>query len=81
MSFDRGWDVGACASFHEASPACHRDCASRVACPVGEPHRYGDLERLYHNNRVLGRPAVAAALGIEGDTRRGVGPHWALWKG
>ena len=80
MSFERGWDVGACASFHEASRACHRDCASRVACPVGEAHRYGELERLYHNNRVVGRPAVAAFLGIE-DEKLGVGPQWALWKG
>jgi hypothetical protein len=82
MSSERGWDVRACASFHETSRACHRDCASRVACPVGEAHRYGELERLYHNNRVVGRPAVAAFLGIEADDRRqGAGPHWALWKG
>ncbi len=79
MSRQRGWDVRACSGFHEASPICHRDCASRVACPVGEQHRYGELQRLYHNNRVLGRPAVASFLGIE-DDKVGVGPRWALWK-
>jgi hypothetical protein len=80
MSRERGWDVRACSSFHEASHVCHRDCASRMACPVGANQRYGELERLYHNNRVAGRPAVAAALGID-DSKPGIGPQWAAWKG
>jgi hypothetical protein len=80
MSRERGWDVRVCSGFHETSPVCHRDCASRAACPVGERHRYGELERLYHNNRVLGRPAVAVALGIA-DSKPGIGPQWARWKG
>jgi hypothetical protein len=51
--------------------ACHRDCASRVACPVGASHRYRELERLYHNNRVAaGRPSRPS------EDRGGRGQGW-----
>lgn len=80
MSRSEGWDVGRCAAFHTESPRCHRRCDARGACPVGVEHRYSDLERLYHTNRVLGRPAVAHALGFD-DPHEGVGPAWARWAG
>ena len=75
------WDVQICANFHRSSNLCASTCHSRVACPEGAAHAYGERQLTYHNNRPAGRPALAAAVGVVGDVREGVGPHWGDWDG
>jgi len=72
-----GWDVGACARFHQVSDICRNRCDARRACPVGVP--YSDLEQAYHAHRQSGRRMLAASLGIV-DEREGSGPFWDLWR-
>jgi hypothetical protein len=74
-----GWDVERCSRFHLESTRCLGTCHARLACPVGEKHRHGDLQHRYHNDRVNGRPALALSLGIEGDHHEGAGPFWGDW--
>jgi hypothetical protein len=75
-----GWNVRVCAAWNVRTDVCASSCASRVACPVGEAHRYSALERQYHYDRKTGRRALAASLGVA-DARTGVGPHWKDWIG
>jgi epoxyqueuosine reductase QueG len=75
------WDVHACSAFHRESDRCAQSCAARVACPVGEAHRYSELERRYHYDRAGGRRALRSFMGIADaqDPFEGVGPHWGDW--
>jgi epoxyqueuosine reductase len=73
------WEVSLCADFHRRSSLCAVDCDSRIACPVGADHRYPEIERRYHNDRVGGRKLIAQLLNIEQDNRVGVGPNWGDW--
>jgi len=73
-----GWDVATCSTFHQVSDRCATTCHSRVACPEGFDHRYGEMQRRYHYNRKIGRKEMGLALGIE-DAREGLGPFWGEW--
>ncbi len=70
--------IQACAAAR-ASGACAGPCAARRACPEGATFAYDPLEQHYHDDRTTGRPALAAALGVPGDSRAGCGPRWAEW--
>ncbi len=74
----RGWDVARCAAYHRESDDCLRGCFSRRACPIGAEHAHSPLEQHYHSDRVRGRRALGAALGIDsgGD---GISPPWERW--
>jgi hypothetical protein len=72
------FDIGACAG-HRAAGGCRSACLSRNRCPEGATSRYSDREQAYHEDRVSGRPALAAALGLADDRHPGLGPPWADW--
>jgi len=76
---DGQWEVSRCADFHRRSSQCAVDCDSRLACPVGVEFRYPKDERGYHCDRAIGRKRMAQVLNIEGDYRKGIGPHWGGW--
>ena len=78
---DGQWDVGVCAAYHRTSKDCDQTCHARVACPVGEAHRYSDLEQIYHYDRARGRVLLREALGVDAadDPHQGIGPHWEAW--
>lgn len=70
--------IAACAA-HRAAGGCRSACLSRNACPEGSTSRYSDREQAYHEDRPSGRPALARALGVQGDRHPGLGPPWADW--
>lgn len=72
---DSGFKWPLCALHRARSSDCSSGCLSRQACPVGGEHRYSELELLYHSNVAVGRPALAAHLGID-DRRRARGTDW-----
>jgi ferredoxin len=46
-----GYDVNQCAKFLRKNPEAHcnqQGCQARLACPVGETHRYVDAQHLFH---------------------------------
>jgi hypothetical protein len=46
-----GYNVKQCANFLKINPESHcnkQGCQARIACPVGEPHRYVDAQHLFH---------------------------------
>lgn len=72
---DRGFSWPLCALHRARTRDCQGGCLSRRACPVGSQHRYSELQLLYHSNVSVGRPALAAHLGID-DRRRPVSTDW-----
>lgn len=41
---EAGWDHAACFSHRTSGPNCLDGCAPRIACPVGQQHRFGEEE-------------------------------------
>jgi hypothetical protein len=50
---DRGWDWEACMRFRLGSDTCSAKCASRLACPYGKEHAYGEEQITHHHKFVL----------------------------
>ncbi len=73
-----GFRISACADWKQQG-GCVGRCAARNACPVGATHRYPPLAQAYHDDRLSGRRALAAALGISHDPFLGEGPYWSDW--
>lgn len=50
----QGFDLDACIA-HRLLPGspCAETCLARIACPVGEEHRYGEAQLRYHYGRSL----------------------------
>lgn len=48
-----GWDWEACMRFRLDTDVCSANCASRLACPYGDKHRYTDEQILYHHGFVI----------------------------
>lgn len=50
---ESGWDWESCIKFRLSDNTCANSCASRRACPYGEPEQYSEEQLEYHHKFVL----------------------------
>lgn len=79
---DGAWNVEICTKFHAEDTRCERSCAARLACPIGQEHRYLPEHYAYHAHRESGRRWLRAHLGLDAgaDRHEGEGPYWGNWR-